>query len=170
MPNTQTVSWITLVAALGVGSIVSAMVGWWSAKAVAISNHRQNWINALRDDLVTFLKQVDVLHFLMSQLLREGDKEILPKQQDARNEAMMVYRRILMRLNMTEELHVKLGRQLKEMMAIDSKVADENKVHAVIDASRELLKYEWAVAKYGMFLIFCAPTQWRKSQRISDDE
>jgi hypothetical protein len=49
-----------------------------------------------------FLKQVDVLHFLMPQLLREGDKEILSKQQDARNEAMMVYRRILMRLNMTE--------------------------------------------------------------------
>jgi hypothetical protein len=56
------------------------------------------------------------------------------------------------------------------MMAIDSNVADESKVDAVIDASRELLKYEWAVAKYGMFLIFRAPTQWRKKRRISDDE
>lgn len=53
---------IALIAAIGIGSIIAAIVGWWSAKAVAISNHRQNWINALRDDLVTFLKEVDVLH------------------------------------------------------------------------------------------------------------
>jgi hypothetical protein len=51
-----TSGWITLLAGLGIGSVVAALVSWWSTKAVTISNHRQNWINALRDDLVTIPK------------------------------------------------------------------------------------------------------------------
>jgi hypothetical protein len=49
-------SWLQLLAAFGFGSIVAALLGWFGAKAVAISNHRQNWINALRDDLVAYLR------------------------------------------------------------------------------------------------------------------
>lgn len=105
---------IALIAALGIGSIIAAVVGWWSAKAVAISNHRQNWINALRDDLVTFLREVDLLHYRIAMLRgsrsEPADIADLEKQQDARNSAMLVYRRILMRLNMIEPDHTALGR------------------------------------------------------------
>jgi hypothetical protein len=50
-------TWIALFAAIGFGTVVAAVLSRWSV----ISNHRQNWINALRD-LVEYLKQVDVIH------------------------------------------------------------------------------------------------------------
>ncbi len=144
--------WIAMVAALGIGSVIAAVVGWWSAKAVTISNHRQNWINALRDDLVTYLKEIDVLHFIMARILGSGGTtEDLEKQQNARNAAMLVYRRILMRLNMTEPRSIQLADSLRDLMTISSRVADEERVDAVVNASRELLKREWAVTKYGIF-------------------
>jgi len=161
-----TFSWLTLVAGLGIGSIVSAMVGWWSAKAVAISNHRQNWINALRDDLVSFLKEVDVLRFRVPKMLRDGDPADVEKQQEARNEAMAAYRRVLMRLNITEQLHVNLATELFTLMTVHSADLDEPKIYAVVNASREVLKYEWSVAKYGLFLRWMAPEQWRKRKQI----
>jgi hypothetical protein len=145
-------TWIALVAALGVGSVIAAVVGWWSAKAVTISNHRQNWINVLRDDLVTYLKEVDVLHFMMAKILGPGGTtDDLEKQQEARNAAMLVYRRILMRLNMTEPRSIQLADRLRDLMTITSGAADEARVDAVVNASRELLKQEWAVTKYGIF-------------------
>lgn len=54
--------WVALVAALGIGSIMAAVLGWFGSKAVAISNHRQNWINALRDDIVAYLKAIEIVH------------------------------------------------------------------------------------------------------------
>jgi len=120
MPETPPYfSWLQLIAAFDLGSIVAALLGWFGAKAVAISNHRQNWINALRDDLVNYLKEVDALHFRVAKLLKGGDVQDLEKQQDSRNAAMLAYRRVLMRLKMTETLHVNLADRLNELM-IDS--------------------------------------------------
>jgi hypothetical protein len=146
------IQWIPLIAAFGVGSVVAAIVGLVSAKAVAISNHRQNWINALRDDIAAFLKEVDVLHFMMSKLFRgPATTDDLEKQQDARASAMLVYRRIRMRLNMTETPSVKLAEALDALMTIDSPVAHPDRMEAVIKASGIVLKREWAVTKYGIF-------------------
>lgn len=158
-------SWVQLVAAFGFGSVLAALLGWFGAKAVAISNHRQNWINALRDDLVAFLKEVDVLHFRLAMMEAHGQMEDLEKQQDARNAAMMAYRRVLMRLNMTETLHVNLADRLNELMTINSKTADAQKIDAVVNASREVLKYEWAVTKYG---VFTKPiTAWKRRRKAA---
>jgi hypothetical protein len=152
MPDTpSSFSWLQLIAAFGFGSIVAALLAWLGAKAVAISNHRQNWINALRDDLVNYLKEVDVLHFRVAKLLKEGDPQDLEKQQDSRNAANLAYRRVLMRLNMTETLHVSLAHRLNDLMTIESTMADPRKIEAAINASREVLKYEWTVTKYGIF-------------------
>ena len=149
--NLMSIPWIQLIAAFGVGSILAAIVGWWSAKAVAISNHRQNWINALRDDIATFLKEIDLLHFRVAKMARSGDTDDLEKQQDLRASALLVYRRIRLRLNMTETPSVKLAEALNALMTIDSTVADADRVEAVIQASGIVLKQEWAVTKYGMF-------------------
>lgn len=159
--------WIALIAALGFGSVIAAIVGWWSAKAVAISNHRQNWINALRDDLVTLLKEIDVLHYKVTML--SGDRgppftiEDLEKQQDARNNAMLVYRRVLMRLNTTESDHVALGQALEELMHISDTTSDVKKTAAVVDLSRAVLKAEWEVTKYGLFasIVMPAKARWK---------
>jgi hypothetical protein len=48
---------IALLAGIGVGSIAAALIGWF----VAISGHRQAWINSLRDDLASFLMQLDAM-------------------------------------------------------------------------------------------------------------
>ena len=40
--------------AFGFGSIVAALIARW----VAVSGHRQSWINALRDDLALFFKEL----------------------------------------------------------------------------------------------------------------
>ena len=152
MPLTE---WIALVAAVGVGSIVAAIVGWWSAKAVTISNHRQAWINTLRDDLATFLKQVDVLHFRQTRISGAHNPnpttDDLEKQQDARNDAMLVYRRVLMRLNMTETDHEDLAEALNALMTVSKTTADADKIDAVVGMARVVLKHEWAVTKYGIF-------------------
>ena len=144
-----------LVTALGVGSIVAAVVGWWSAKAVAISTHRQNWINALRDDLVTFLKEVELLHYRVAMLAGDRSKpptiDTLEQQQDTRNAAMLVYRHILMRLNLTEPDHVALEQALLSLLVVTKSTADGPRIASAVDLSRRVLKAEWDVTKYGLF-------------------
>ena len=109
--------WVTLIAALGIGSIISAVVGGVSANAVAISNHRQSWINALRDDLAIFLGGIDVLHYRHAMVSQgNATREDLEKLQDARNSAMLAYRRIHMRLNMTETPCIELSNRLNDLM------------------------------------------------------
>jgi hypothetical protein len=99
-PDVTATSWITLIAAFGVGSVMASFVGWWSAKAVAISNHRQNWINALRDDLVSYLNEIEIVHYRLTQTSRNGaTTDDLDRLQDARRAALAAYRRILLRLN-----------------------------------------------------------------------
>jgi hypothetical protein len=157
-------AWVQFFAAFGFGTIVAALL----SRAVAIAGFRQKWIDALRDDLVAFMKEIDVLHFRLKMMETRGEVADLEKQQEARNAALLAYRRVLMRLNMTEELHVNLMRRMKELTTINSNVADAKKVDAVVNASREVLKYEWAVAKYGIFLPIMAPKQWRKKRRARD--
>jgi hypothetical protein len=141
--------WIPLIAAFGVGSIVAAIVGWASARAVAISNHRQNWINGLREDIVAFLKEIDLLHFRLAKMRRGGDTDDLEKQQELRASGLLIRRRIRLRLNMTESPSVKLDAALEALMTIDSAVANQDRVDAVIKASAAVLKHEWAATKYG---------------------
>jgi hypothetical protein len=147
------IPWIQLIAAFGVGSIVAAIVGWWGAKAVAISNHRQNWINALRDDIVTYLKEVDLFYFRMATLFRgPSDTDDLERQQQARASVLLIYRRIRLRLNMEETLSIKLADELFALVEkIDSNVPNADRIERVIRLSGAVLKREWAVTKYGIF-------------------
>ena len=144
-------SWIALFAAIGFGTVVAAALSRWSV----ISNHRQNWINALRDDLAEYLKQVDATHYHVSksQALTGQDAIIknLDEQQDSQNGALLVYRRILLRLNTTEEQHVELATSLKALLEDDGDFANPAYVDHVIGLARKVLKQEWAVTKYGVF-------------------
>ena len=114
--------WLTLLAGLGIGSIAASFIGWFSAKAITISNHRQNWINALREDIVVFLQEVDKMSHAMSMAMTSSDpsKKVTEPEsiRTARDSARLVYRRILLRLNMTEPLHIKLGELLKAQLTI----------------------------------------------------
>ena len=41
---------IALIAEIGIGSIIAGVISW----IVAISNQRQQWINALREDIADY--------------------------------------------------------------------------------------------------------------------
>ncbi|MHB8270834.1 hypothetical protein [Bradyrhizobium sp.] len=155
MPAESGVSWITLFAGLGIGSIVAAVVGRWSAKAVTISNHRQNWINSLRDDIVMFLQEIDRIRHFLSEAAHKPDplseRSNSKNLYEARNSALLVYRRILLRLNMTEQPHIELGESLNNLLATNETIPDTKKIDAIVSLSRKILKHEWAVAKYGIF-------------------
>jgi hypothetical protein len=146
-----TSTWIAILSALGFGSVVAAALSRWSV----ISNHRQNWINALRDDLVEHMKQIDAVHYIVSKgAVLSGEKAIIKNtddQQEAQNAALLVYRRILLRLNLTEEEHIELANGLKALVDDQSDFANPAQVEGVITLAREVLKQEWAVTKYGPF-------------------
>jgi hypothetical protein len=65
---------IAIISAIGFGSIVAAVVGWYGV----ISNHRQAWINALRDDLAMFLRELEVMHYAIGDLFAAKTVDELP--------------------------------------------------------------------------------------------
>jgi hypothetical protein len=148
-PAPASFPWIALIAAFGVGTVAAAIVGWLSARAVAISNHRQNWINAPREDIVTFLKELDLLHFRLAKMNQSGYTDDLEKQQELRAALLLVRRRIRLRLNMTETPSKSLDAALEACNTIDTRVAKQERVDAVLNASAVVLKREWEVTKYG---------------------
>ncbi|MGD0569911.1 MAG: hypothetical protein ABSA78_16040 [Candidatus Sulfotelmatobacter sp.] len=145
-----TSSWIAFFTAIGVGTVIAAVLSRWSV----ISNHRQNWINALRDDLAAYLKEIDSYHYRVSKLNAVSGQEAalaaIDKVQETKDAALLVYRRILLRLNMTEDQHVKLGEALKALLCNEGDFAGVEDVDEVIALSRRVLKREWAVTKYGI--------------------
>jgi hypothetical protein len=154
MPSGTPNIWLAFIAAVGLGTIIAAFVGLLGAKAVAISYHRQSWINALREDLALFLKELDVMHDRLSKTFghmgQPGTTEDLDRQAEARYDTLIVFRRILLRLNMREPTHIALETQLRDLLLVRERVLDSARVDAVIIAARRLLKHEWDVTKYGI--------------------
>ncbi len=95
-----------------------------------------------------------------------GTTDDLEKQQDTRSAALLAYRRILLRLNVTEGPHVELAEKLKALLMVENATADSQRVDAVIALARQVLKHEWAVTKYG---IFAKPIVWLKTSLKQTD-
>jgi hypothetical protein len=152
-------TFLSVVAVLGIGTIVAAIISW----KVAISNHRQAWINALRDDLATFLKDLETMHHTIGSLLAAAiDDGTLEKQKnEARVAILFTYWRIVLRLNRTEVTHIDLRQRLDDLMVVSGTVPDRSKVNDTVDLARRILKREWDVTKYGILL---RPVLWFKSR------
>lgn len=143
---------VSLLATLGVGSVVAA----WISRTVAIGNHRQLWINALRDDLAAYLRDLDATHIAFGRRNREADtpEEHLRRVQkfdDARSSVLFAYWRIVLRLNRTEHAHIELQRELFGLLTIQDEVPNQDKISHVMDLARRVLKREWEVTKWGWF-------------------
>lgn len=138
-------TFIALLAAVGIGTIISALVG----HLVAISNHRQDWINALRDDLAEFVKALEAMGYALRDYLQDSAK-FEDNRRKARITLLFVYERIRMRLNRTEDLHIQLERKLREFLdnPLLERIEDRIKIDELIDLSRIVLKREWEVIKY----------------------
>lgn len=93
--------------------MIAAIAAALIARSVMVSNHRQAWINGLREDLASFFTAVDVIHFRLTTLSEDGDTQRLEERQRARNDVLLAHRRILMRLNMNEPLHQQLEHSRK---------------------------------------------------------
>jgi hypothetical protein len=138
-------TFIALLAAIGVGTIISALVG----HLVSISNHRQDWINALRDDLAEFFKALEAMGYAVRDYMQDS-AEFDNKRREARIALLFVFERIRLRLNRTEDLHIQLEQKLREFLdnPILERLEDRTKIDEAIDLSRVVLKREWEVIKY----------------------
>lgn len=156
---------LSFIAVLGIGSVVAALISW----RVAISNHRQAWINALRDDLSTYLKELEIMHYVIGSLFRAKlDDGTLEKQtQEARAAILFTYWRIVLRLNRTERMHADLRQKLDDLMIVKERIPDRAKLNDAVDLARAILKREWDVTKYG---VFTGPVLWAKRRFGTDQE
>jgi hypothetical protein len=137
-----------------------------------ISEFRQAWINALRDDLVAYFKELETLNFLVGEILRpcNADKttELEQKKQDARNTLLFGYRMIVLRLNMNEKLHVDLDEKLKSFWSLQTQVVDHTKIDEALSLSRQVLKKEWEVTKqFPPFRRFSRYFECRKDSNVA---
>ncbi len=144
--------------------LVAAVTAALIARSVMVSNHRQAWINGLREDLAAFFTAIDVIHFRMAAFSQSGDANRLEEQQKARNDVLLAYRKILMRLNMKEPLHQQLERSLESLLLVRGKTADQDELTAGVTLARTILKREWEVTKYGPFTehVIRLKTWWRR--------
>ncbi len=150
-------SFITLLTAIAAGLIT---------RSVMVSNHRQAWINGLRDDLAAFFTAVDVMHFQIAKLATNSNIDELEKEQKARNDVLLAYRKILMRLNLNEPAHQQLEKSLEALLTVHDNVVNQDALADAVTLARTILKREWEVTKYGAFTPVVAriKTRWLKSR------
>lgn len=131
--------------------LLATLAAAWISHAAKISEFRHSWINGLRDDLATYFRALEAVHFCVGRLLKNTDPtkldEIEQNKHDARSELLFAYRRILLRLNMKENLHRDLSEKLKEFWLIEERVPNQEQVEKGIELSQTVLKEEWEVAK-----------------------
>ena len=150
--------------------LVAAITAALIARSVMISNHRQAWINALREDLAAFFTAIDVIHFKMAMLSQGGEASKLEEQQKARNDALLAYRKILMRLNMNESLHRQLEKSLESLLMVKGTTVNQDELTEAVTLARTILKREWEVTKYGSFTapMMHLKTKWRRGTGQDD--
>lgn len=138
-------TFIALLAAVGVGTVISAVV----SHLVAISNHRQKWIDALRDDLADFAKSLEAMRYAFLDYTKDSQK-YENQNREARIALLFIYQRIKLRLNRTEDLHIALETKLRAFLdnPLLERLEDQSNIDEMIDLSRIILKREWEVVKY----------------------
>lgn len=123
----------------------------WISHSAKISEFRQAWINGLRDDLATYFKDLEALYFWVDRLEdnTDGSKfdELEQKKRDSRRDLLFSYNRILLRLNMNEDLHKEMSEKLLTFFTVSRRVPDQEEVQKAIALSQRLLKREWVVTK-----------------------
>lgn len=146
---------ISLLAALGIGSIVAASISRWNA----ISQLRQAWVDSLRSEIASFFNAIEKV----SEALN-GSAEARLDLRPRRDHTMFVYRQILLRLNLREQSHRELNRSLKELLTIGQGI-DLVRVDRALMLSRRVLKAEWQRTKFGPLLKIVKSSKARSRRR-----
>jgi hypothetical protein len=129
--------------------LIAAVAAALITRSVTISNHRQTWINGLRDDLASFFAAIDVMHFNVAKRSEAEEIGEPEEQRKARSDAALTYRKILMRLNMNEQTHQELERSLGSLLMVNADTASQDQIADAVTLARNILKREWEVTKYG---------------------
>jgi len=137
--------------------IVVALVG----RSAIVCYHRQARLNALRDDLAQFFASIEVAQSRTSS--QGGETNNLERQQKARADALLIYRRILLRLNINEPPHRRLETAL-EALLLRNKGLNQEELTAAVTLARTVLNEEWDVMNYGVLaeLIVAFKKQWKR--------
>lgn len=138
-----------------IGSVLAAVIAGAIAflasvftKENKVSEFRQAWIDALRDDIADFVGTFYWVSDVASE--RPGELTTL-KEEFVKLERMQA--RIELRLNEKEE-HKELLRRLHEIVRFETfdvqdSDARDNALHALVAESRRVLKKEWKRVKRG---------------------
>src|SRR5471032_3450167 len=152
----------TVAAALVVGGIARANL--IASKETKVSEFRQAWINALRDDLAALFSNVRTLTRALEETRLPADSIhddfVIEKAKitAVRHGAAETYHRIRLRLNPTQPYHIELMRLLKEMMEAQQDFlancgAVSSQPIAAVEAAAlhasEVLREEWKTVKAG---------------------
>jgi hypothetical protein len=137
--------------------IVVALIG----RSAIVCYHRQARLNALRDDLAQFFATIEVAQSRMPS--QGGETSNLERQQKARADALLIYRRILLRLNMNEPPHRRLEKVL-EALLLRNKGANQDELTAAVTVARSVLNEEWDVTNFSGFAepIATLKKQWKR--------
>ena len=137
---------------IGVGAIAAAFITARTASSVKLSEYRQGWINALRDDLSEYITKAGEIQSLTKDLIIEHDTQkqtaLRAKIAEIISKADVLRFRVLLRLNLDEADHIALANLLNNMRTTSGLAED------AVDQARRVLKREWAVAKYGILADF----------------
>lgn len=138
-------TWTAFLAVFGIGSIVAALI----ARGVAIAQLRQAWINALRDDLAEVFATSDRI----AKLVRDPPttRAGAAKLTEQAHLSMAAHRRVLLRLNPSEALHLCLRGKLDDLVIVGAHDKYIAKIDDALSTAQALLKREWEVTKYGSF-------------------
>src|ERR1700683_1498492 len=141
--------------------LVAVVVVAFIGRSAIVCYHQQARLNALRDDLAQFFASVDVVHSRTPS--QGGETSNLERQQKSRADALLYYRRILLRLNLNEPPHRRLEKAL-EALLLRNKSLNQDELTAAINLDRTVLNEEWDVRNYGVLAepFAAVKKQWRR--------
>lgn len=164
------VTWIQLLFGGVVAGVLAQTISGRVSRSIKISEFRQKWIDALRDDVASYIgathkwvRKYEEINTIGTLELREqkGREELLPLQ----NDSLVVLSRIKLRINPQKNPYKKEDELF--LLALD-KLLDPGKLAPsetstievgwhraaadAVDCARKILKREWEVTKQ--------PGQW----------
>lgn len=138
-------AWAALAAAI-FGPTAGYLAARHQARRSTVSIHRQQWIDALRNDIAELLVICSRLHRAKNESLSERNSLAV--------EAQLFISRIELRLNPGEEPHSELVRLLRDCLRAANGSSEATKDwpstrRDTLDAAKAVLKAEWRVVKTG---------------------
>ena len=118
--TTTSVSYLTATLWIAIGAVIAAFVTGRAVRFVKISEHRQNWINALRDDVAEFIADAHSVQAdtkdLISLSLEPAQRDELQRRINTKKDgADTLLLKIILRLNPKEDDHIELEKLLNEL-------------------------------------------------------